>query len=138
MNGADSGDDSGDGEDNHSHIRPVLAVHGFMHSSEAFTIRQRALDSLPLVLNDGGYDVWLGSIFNQFKIRKMRGKININTDILITMIIKDNRGNKYSHKHVSKKPQDDDFWDFSLDDMARYDLPTMIDVFTSLPFCSPS
>jgi lysosomal acid lipase/cholesteryl ester hydrolase len=79
-------------------LRPVLIVHGFMHSSEAF-IRHRATDSLPLVLHDSGYDVWLGN----------------------------NRGNKYSHKHVHKKPNNEDFWDFSLDDMARYDLPTMID-----------
>jgi lysosomal acid lipase/cholesteryl ester hydrolase len=85
--------------ENPSPIRPVLIVHGFMHSSEAFTIRQRATDSLPLVLHDAGYDVWLGN----------------------------NRGNKYSHKHVHKKPNNEDFWDFSLDDMARHDLPTMID-----------
>jgi len=83
---------------NHLHLKPVLIVHGFMHSSEAF-IRQDANDSLPLVLNEAGYDVWLGN----------------------------NRGNKYSHKHITKKPTSDEFWDFSLDDMARYDLPSMID-----------
>eukprot|EP00026_Physarum_polycephalum_P005701 Phypoly_transcript_05736.p1 GENE.Phypoly_transcript_05736~~Phypoly_transcript_05736.p1 ORF type:complete len:435 (+),score=42.98 Phypoly_transcript_05736:442-1746(+) len=81
------------------HLRPVLILHGFMHSSEAFTIRQCTSDSLPLVLNKAGYDVWLGN----------------------------NRGNKYSHKHISKKPQSDDYWNFSLDDMARFDLPSMID-----------
>jgi len=80
-------------------VRPVLILHGFMHSSEAFTIRQRAADSLPLVLNNAGYDVWLGN----------------------------NRGNRYSHKHITKNPKTDAYWDFSLDDMARYDLPSMID-----------
>jgi len=79
--------------------RPVLIVHGFMQSSEAFAIRQRASDSLPLVLSSAGYDVWLGN----------------------------NRGNKYSHKHIVKKPTHEDFWDYSLDDLARYDLPSMID-----------
>jgi len=79
--------------------RPVLIVHGFMQSSEAFAIRQHASDSLPLVLAEAGYDVWLGN----------------------------NRGNKYSHKHVHKKPTHEDFWDYSLDDLARFDLPTMID-----------
>jgi len=89
-----------DGADevNNIHSRPVFILHGFMHSSEAF-IRQRAADSLPLVLNNAGYDVWLGN----------------------------NRGNKYSHKHISKKPKSDEYWNFSMDDMARYDLPTMID-----------
>jgi len=80
-------------------LRPVLVVHGFMQSSEAFAIRQRASDSLPLVLSDAGYDVWLGN----------------------------NRGNKYSHKHIHKKPTHEDFWDYSLDDLARFDLPSMID-----------
>jgi len=80
-------------------LRPVLIIHGFMHSSEAVTIRQRESDSLPLVLREAGYDVWLGN----------------------------NRGNKYSHKHIHKRPTDDEFWDFSMDDMARYDLPTMIE-----------
>lgn len=79
-------------------LKPVLIIHGFMHSSEAF-IRHQASDSLPLVLNDAGYDVWLGN----------------------------NRGNKYSHKHLNKKPNKEEFWNFSLDDMARYDLPSMID-----------
>lgn len=79
--------------------RPVLIIHGFMQSSEAFAIRQNASDSLPLVLSDAGYDVWLGN----------------------------NRGNKYSHKHVHKKPTNEDFWDYSLDDLARHDLPSMID-----------
>lgn len=79
--------------------RPVLIIHGFMQSSEAFAIRRRTSDSLPLVLSDAGYDVWLGN----------------------------NRGNKYSYKHVNKKPGNDDFWDYSLDDLCRYDLPTMVD-----------
>jgi len=51
------------------------------------------------VLSDVGYDVWMGN----------------------------NRGNKYSHKHLHKKPTHEDFWDYSLDDLAKYDLPSMID-----------
>jgi len=95
--------DGSDGADEHfstkTPVRPILIIHGFMQSSEAFTIRQKASDSLPLVLADAGYDVWLGN----------------------------NRGNKYSHKHVHKKPTHEDFWDYSIDDMVRCDLPTMID-----------
>lgn len=77
----------------------VLLVHGFMQSSEAFIIRKDSSNSLPLVLAEAGYDVWLGN----------------------------NRGNKYSCKHATKKPANEDFWDFSLDEMIRYDMPSMIE-----------
>jgi len=77
----------------------VLFIHGFMQSSEAFVIRKDVHNSIPLVLASAGYDVWLGN----------------------------NRGNKYSCKHTSKKASHDDFWDFCLDEMIRYDLPTMIE-----------
>lgn len=76
----------------------VLLVHGFMQSSEAFTIRRDSSNSIPLVLAAAGYDVWLGN----------------------------NRGNKYSCKHATRKPIHEDFWDFCIDDMIRYDMPTMI------------
>jgi lysosomal acid lipase/cholesteryl ester hydrolase len=77
----------------------VLLIHGFMQSSESFTIRRDSSNSLPLVLANAGYDVWLGN----------------------------NRGNKYSCKHASRKPANEDFWDFSLDEMIRYDMPSMIE-----------
>jgi len=77
----------------------VLMVHGFMQSSEAFVVRKDSSNSLPLVLAEAGYDVWLGN----------------------------NRGNKYSCKHTHRKPAHEDFWDFSLDEMIRFDLPTMIE-----------
>lgn len=95
---ADLSNDGADEDTKQPQLKPVLIIHGFMHSSEAF-IRHQASDSLPLVLNEAGYDVWLGN----------------------------NRGNKYSHKHLTKKPNNEEFWNFSLDDMARYDLPSMID-----------
>lgn len=77
----------------------VLMVHGFMQSSESFIFRKDSSNSIPLVLAEAGYDVWLGN----------------------------NRGNKYSCKHISRKPSHEDFWDFSLDEMIRYDLPTMVE-----------
>jgi len=77
----------------------VLFVHGFMQSSESFVVRKDSSNSLPLVLASAGYDVWLGN----------------------------SRGNKYSCKHSTKKPVHDDFWDFSLDEMIRYDMPSMIE-----------
>jgi lysosomal acid lipase/cholesteryl ester hydrolase len=30
-----------------------------------------------------------------------------------------NRGNRYSHKHLRLKPSEDEYWDFSIDELAR-------------------
>lgn len=59
-------------------------------------------DSMAFTLAEAGYDVWLG-----------------NT-----------RGNKYSCKHRKLKPSEEAFWDFSMDQMALYDMPDSIEVFT--------
>lgn len=40
---------------------------------------------------------------------------------------KDIRGSKYSFKHISLKPKDPKFWDFSLDEHIAIDLPTMLE-----------
>jgi lysosomal acid lipase/cholesteryl ester hydrolase len=61
-------------------------------------------ESLAFTLAEAGYDVWLG-----------------NT-----------RGNKYSCKHKTRKPTDEIFWDFCMDELAKHDLPDSIDVITSL------
>lgn len=99
QNGAGANDSDQEEEEEVPKKGVVLLQHGFMMHSEAFTIRKNTHDSLPLILSDAGYDVWLGN----------------------------NRGNKYSYKHMTKKPSQEDFWDFSLDEMIRYDVPTMID-----------
>ncbi len=39
-----------------------------------------------------------------------------------------NRGNKYSYKHLRLKPESEAFWAFSMDDMGRYDVPAMVEV----------
>jgi len=81
-------------------IRPaVLILHGFMQSSEAFVCRKDPHNSLPMVLANAGFDVWLGN----------------------------NRGNKYSYKHIRHSPQDEEFWNWSLDEIVRYDVPSMIE-----------
>lgn len=45
------------------------------------------------------------------------------------MWLGNNRGNKYSRKHVSLDPDLDNakFFDFSLQDLAEYDVPAMVD-----------
>jgi len=76
----------------------VLLMHGFMMNSEAWVVRGAGRD-LPLLLADEGYDVWLGN----------------------------NRGNKYSHKHLRYAPNHDRFWDFCIDHLAYYDLPALVE-----------
>ena len=79
--------------------QPVLLLHGLMHSSEVWVVNGRS-GSVGFALADAGFDVWLGN----------------------------NRGNRYSSKHQSKHVRSDEYWDFSVDDMARYDVPAMVDV----------
>ena len=57
-----------------------------------------------LVLANLGYDVWLGN----------------------------NRGNRFSLAHLSKKPSEKEFWDFHQQDMGEKDLPTIIDHITAV------
>ena len=76
---------------------PLLVQHGLMQDSEAWLTTGER--SLPCILARSGFDVWLGN----------------------------NRGNKYSCKHLRFSREEEEFWDFSLDDMARYDVPAAID-----------
>ena len=78
--------------------RPVLLQHGLLDSSTTWVMNFPD-QSLGFILADVGYDVWLGNM----------------------------RGNYYSRAHVRYNPdRDEAFWDFSWDDMARDDLPSMI------------
>jgi lysosomal acid lipase/cholesteryl ester hydrolase len=79
---------------------PVLFMHGFMMNSEVWVCLPNEQQCLPFILAEQGYDVWLGN----------------------------NRGNKYSHKHLQYKPHAENFWDFSMDEIALIDIPTMINV----------
>jgi pimeloyl-ACP methyl ester carboxylesterase len=78
--------------------RPVLLQHGLLDSSTTWVMNFPD-QSLGFILADAGYDVWLGNM----------------------------RGNYFSRAHVKYNPDhDEQFWDFSYDDMARDDLPSMI------------
>jgi lysosomal acid lipase/cholesteryl ester hydrolase len=80
--------------------RPVVLLwHGFMMNSEVFVCSPDREKNLAFLLADWGFDVWLG-----------------NT-----------RGNKYSYKHRVHKPTERAFWDFSLDELAAFDLPDTVD-----------
>jgi len=76
---------------------PVLLQHGLTDSSAGWCLNEPE-ESLSFILADGGYDVWIGN----------------------------NRGNGYSMNNINFGPEDARFWDFSWDDMALIDFPTMI------------
>lgn len=76
----------------------VYMHHGLLMCSEIWVTMIDAKSNLPFVLYDLGYDVWLGN----------------------------NRGNKYSHKHLTRKLDSQEFWNFSIDEFALYDIPDSI------------
>ncbi|KAK5670802.1 hypothetical protein BDV3_005007 [Batrachochytrium dendrobatidis] len=84
----------------HFPTKPVVLLwHGFLMCSEVWVCSPDPTSSLAITLAEAGYDVWLG-----------------NT-----------RGNKYSCKHTSFKPNGERFWDFSMDQLALCDLPDSIE-----------
>ncbi|XP_026763238.2 lipase 3 [Galleria mellonella] len=76
----------------------VLLMHGLYGSADDWLLMGPEY-SLAYLLADEGYEVWLGNV----------------------------RGNKYGRQHVSKHPAQKDFWQFSVDEIARVDLPSLID-----------
>ncbi|KAF8160856.1 triacylglycerol lipase [Crassisporium funariophilum] len=80
--------------------KPVVYLHhGLLMNSEVWVCLTDAARSLPFVLVEQGYDVWLGN----------------------------NRGNKYSKKSIHHGPNSTKFWDFSMDDFAWHDIPDSIE-----------
>jgi len=78
--------------------KPVAFLqHALLDSSFAWVLNLPH-ESLAYILADLGYDVWLGN----------------------------NRGNKYSRAHVTYNVNSKEFWDFSWDEMAAFDLPAQI------------
>ena len=76
----------------------VYLHHGLMMNSEVWVCLTEKERSLPFLLVEKGYDVWLGN----------------------------NRGNKYSKKSVSHSPASNAFWNFSIDQFAFHDIPDTI------------
>ncbi|XP_072935159.1 lipase 1-like [Epargyreus clarus] len=83
---------------------PVLLMHGIYDSSDAW-ILSGPQTGLGYILSRNCYDVWAGN----------------------------NRGNRYSRKHVRLNPDRDvKFWDFSFDEIGNFDIPAIIDYMLSV------
>ncbi|CEP63586.1 sterol esterase LALA0_S08e05974g [Lachancea lanzarotensis] len=77
----------------------VYLHHGLLMCSDIWMCHTQRECNLPLVLHSLGFDVWMGN----------------------------NRGNKYSTQHLSKGPKTQDFWSFSIDEFAFFDIPNSIE-----------
>lgn len=89
--------------------RPVILQHGLFSSSRDFLVASpdgyandksnKTGNNIGFELARAGHDVWLSN----------------------------SRGNTYSLKHVSRSRWSAKFWQFSFADMAKYDVPAVID-----------
>ncbi|CAM8879398.1 hypothetical protein QQ045_022096 [Rhodiola kirilowii] len=77
---------------------PVLLQHGLFTGGDSWFLNSEE-DSLGFLLANSGFDVWVGNV----------------------------RGTRYSRSHVSLSVRDKDFWDWSWEELAVYDLAAMID-----------
>lgn len=77
--------------------RPVLLQHGLFMGGDCWFLNSEE-QSLGFVLADHGFDLWVGNV----------------------------RGTRWSRGHTSLSVKDKEFWDWSWQEMAMYDLGEMI------------
>ncbi|KAJ9152744.1 hypothetical protein P3X46_026276 [Hevea brasiliensis] len=77
---------------------PVLLQHGILVDGACWLINAPE-QNLPMILADKGFDVWIA-----------------NT-----------RGTRFSRQHTSLQPSQSEFWNWSWDELAAYDLSAVID-----------
>jgi len=89
---------AGRNESKSSTAKPVVLLqHGLLDSSWTW-VNNFPSESLGFILADNGFDVWFGN----------------------------SRGNFYSLAHVSFPVDSDAFWNFTWDEMAKYDIPSTV------------
>ncbi|RMC11565.1 hypothetical protein DUI87_11685 [Hirundo rustica rustica] len=75
--------------------KPAVLLHHGILSDSIHWIANLPNNSLGFILADAGFDVWLGN----------------------------SRGDTWSLKHKTLKPCQKEFWQFSFDEMGKYDIP---------------
>ncbi|CAK7338185.1 unnamed protein product [Dovyalis caffra] len=76
--------------------QPVLIQHGVLVDGMTW-LQNQPEQNLPTILADQGFDVWIS-----------------NT-----------RGTKFSSRHTSLQPNQQEFWNWSWDELAKFDLPAL-------------
>ncbi|CAN0925363.1 Triacylglycerol lipase 2 [Linum grandiflorum] len=81
-----------------SRRQPVLIQHGVLVDGMTWLLNSPE-QNLPMILADKGFDVWIA-----------------NT-----------RGTRFSRRHTSLQPNQQEFWNWSWDELVLYDLPAVAD-----------
>ncbi|XP_076932341.1 triacylglycerol lipase 2-like [Bidens hawaiensis] len=92
-----TGRDGGGGDGGGRKREPVLLQHGVLVDGMTWLLNSPE-QSLALILADNGFDVWIA-----------------NT-----------RGTSYSRRHVTLDPDKPEFWNWTWDEIAAFDLPAVI------------